>query len=174
MTMKRVAQEAGVAQGLIHYYFSGKEEILLEVLMQASREYAGEAERLARSVPGGEGLAGAALAATRERVSRMPEWYRLRYELFAMGLREPGFLPGVAALLQNGRSGISATLARAAGEEPAGLAAEHDPEREALAAVLLSCFDGLALQKLADPEGFDLDAAYEALAKMAGGVVDID
>lgn len=65
MTMKQLAREAGVAQGLIHYYFSGKAEILLEVLMEASREYAGE------------------------RVSRRPEWYRLRYELFAMGLRNP-------------------------------------------------------------------------------------
>ena len=43
------------------------------------------------------------------------------------------------------------------------------PENEALAAVLLACFDGLALQKLADPEGFDLDAAYAALATMAKG-----
>ena len=165
VTMKRVAKEAGVAQGLIHYYFSGKDEILLEVLMEASREYTRESERLASSLPEGESLAEAALAATRERVSRMPEWYRLRYELFAMGLRNPEFLPGVAALLGSGREGIAATLGRiSGGEDP-----EPAAQRQALAAVLLSCFDGLALQKLADPEGFDLDAAYEALATMARG-----
>ena len=32
VTMKQVAREAGVAQGLIYYYLSGKDEILLEVL----------------------------------------------------------------------------------------------------------------------------------------------
>jgi AcrR family transcriptional regulator len=165
VTMKQVAREAEVAQGLIHYYFSGKDEILLEVLMEASREYAKETERLASSLPEGESLAEAALAATKERVYRMPEWYRLRFELFAMGLRKPEFLPGVAALLGSGREGIAATLGRiSGGEDP-----EPAAQRQALAAVLLSCFDGLALQKLADPEGFDLDAAYEALATMARG-----
>jgi len=170
VTMKQVAREAGVAQGLIHYYFSGKDEILLEVLMKVSREYTEETERLDHSLPEGERLADAALAATRERVSRMPEWYRLRYELFAMGLRKPAFLPGVAALLGSGREGIAATLGRiSGGENP-----ESASQREALAAVLLSCFDGLALQKLADPGGFDLDAAYQTLAKMAEGVVEMD
>ncbi len=163
VTMKQVAREAGVAQGLIHYYFSGKDEILLEVLMEASRQYTEETERLALSLPEGENLAEVALAATKERVFRMPEWYRLRYELFAMGLRKPEFLPGVAALLESGRTGIGATLAMISGDGDA----ERLTQREALAAVLLSCFDGLALQKLADPEGFDLDAAYELLARMA-------
>jgi AcrR family transcriptional regulator len=167
VTMKRVAKEAGVAQGLIHYYFSGKDEILLEVLMEASGEYARETQRLADSMPEGDDLAEAALAATRERVYSMPEWYRLRYELFAMGLRDPQFLPGVAALLDSGREGISATLARISGSGTP----ESAQHRRALAAVLLSCFDGLALQKLADPEGFDLEAAYETLATMAKGAI---
>src|SRR5215212_5851920 len=104
VTMKHVAREAGVAQGLIHYYFSGKDEILLEVLMEASREYFKETERLARSLPEGADLAESALAATRERATRTPEWYRLRYELFAMGLRKSVFLPGVAALRNSGWS----------------------------------------------------------------------
>jgi AcrR family transcriptional regulator len=167
VTMKRVAKEAGVAQGLIHYYFSGKDEILLEVLMEASRDYARETEQLADSLPEGTNLADAALAATRERVHRMPEWYRLRYELFAMGLRNPQFLPGVAALLDSGREGISATLTRISGSEDP----EFVSQKRALAAVMLSCFDGLALQKLADPDGFDLEAAYETLATMAKGAI---
>ena len=179
VTMKLVAKEAGVAQGLIHYSFSGKDEILLEVLMEASREYTRENERLALSLPEGENLAGAALAATKGRVSRMPEWYRLRYELFAMGLRKPEFLPGVAALLESGRAGIAATLARISGDDD-DANSDGNParaaRREALAAVLLSCFDGLALQKLADPEGFDLDAAYAVLWRIAQaeGVVGVD
>jgi hypothetical protein len=48
------------------------------------------------------------------------------------------------------------------------------PPREALATVLHSCFKGLALQKTADPEGFDLDAAYDILWRLAQaeGVVE--
>ena len=89
---------------------------------------------------------------------------RLRYELFALGLRKPDFLPGVAAILQSGRENIAKTLAIIAGEHDD---AKPSLEREALAAVLLSCFSGLALQKLADPDGFDLDAAYAILWRLA-------
>lgn len=165
VTMKQVAREAGVAQGLIHYYFSGKDEILVEVLARTSEEYANESGHLVRSSPEGESLSEAALAVVKERVFQQPEWHRLRYELFAMGLREHAFLPGVASLLENGRRGVGSSLEMMAG---AGMSAS---EREALAAVFLACFDGLALQKLADPEGFDLDAAYEVLAKMAEGAI---
>ena len=171
VTMKRIAREAGVAQGLIHYYFSGKDELLLELLMEVSREYAEENERPAASSPSGKDLAAAALDVAKHRASRNPELLRLRYELFALGLRKPDFLPGVAAMLRSGRENIVKTLARIAGERED---AKPSPEREALAAVLLSCFSGLALQKMADPEGFDLDAAYAILWRLAQaeGVVE--
>ncbi len=164
VTMKQIAREAGVAQGLIHYYFSGKDELLLELLLEVSRGYAEENERLAASSPGGENLAAAALENAKLRASRNPETLRLRYELFALGMRKPEFLPGIAALLRSGRENIAATLARIAGEQGDG---EPTPQREALAAVLLSCFEGLALQKMADPQGLDLDAAYDILWRLA-------
>ncbi len=160
--MKQIAREAGVAQGLIHYYFSSKDELLLELLMEVSREYAEENERLAAS--SGKDLASAALENAKLRASRNPEMLRLRYELFALGLRKPDFLPGVAAILRSGRENIAKTLARIAGEHNN---AKPSPDREALAAVLLSCFSGLALQKMADPDGFDLDAAYAILWRLA-------
>src|SRR3712207_4177549 len=105
-TMKRIAREAGVAQGLIHYYFSSKDELLLELLMEVSREYAEENERLAASSPSGKDLATAALENAKHRASRNPELLRLRYELFALGLRKPDFLPGIAAMPQSGREHV--------------------------------------------------------------------
>ncbi len=180
VTMKQVAREAGVAQGLIHYYFSGKDDLLLAVLRETLEGYVREQRAMMRSliestpegdvesVVEGDGLVEAALAATKGLVSRTPEWYKLRYELFAMGLRDPQFLPGVASFLEYGRRGIEESLegiADTADERPS------ESEKDALAAVILSCFDGLALQKLADPEGFDLDAAYKVLAKMTGRVI---
>ena len=171
VTMKQVAKEAGVAQGLIHYYFSGKDEILLEVLAQAARRYGEEMRRFGASLPGDKSFAEAALVRSKERVDREPERYRLRYELFALGLRKPELLEGVGNLLATGREGIGATIERIAER---GQAPEKTVDTRAVAAVLLASFDGLALQKLVDPEGFDLDAAYEVLAKMAEGVIGVD
>lgn len=150
-SIKEIAQEAGVAPGLVHYYFTNKEELLLEVLRTASDQYT----RIMAGVPEGA-VAGGATDEPRNRVEREPEWYRLRYELFAMGLRNPAIRSGVAALLASGRQGISAVVSRMA----------PVPNPEAVAAVLLACFDGLALQKLADP-AFDLEAAYAVVDRLA-------
>jgi AcrR family transcriptional regulator len=153
-TIKEIAHAAGVAPGLVHYYFAGKEELLIGVLRAASERYTAEMAALAAQIPPAD-LPAAALDEPRRRALRQPAWYRLRYELFGLGLREPALRDGVAALLASGRRGIAAVVQRAL--------PDHAPEAEALAGVLLACFDGLALQHLVDPT-FDLDLAYQALA----------
>ena len=164
VTFKEIARSAEVAQGLIHYYFGSKDQLLLEVLQEASETYAREMERLITSLPDtGRLPSQVALAQPKERVSRQPEWYRLRYELFALGLRKPELLPGVGTVLASGRQGVRMVLGKLVGKEI--------PNQEALAAVMLACFDGLALQKLADPD-FDLDSAYKVLDRMIGSVVE--
>src|SRR2546428_3626204 len=49
-TVKEVARAAGVAPGLVHYYWRNKEELLTEVLQQASERYTREMQELARRV----------------------------------------------------------------------------------------------------------------------------
>ena len=155
-TIKAIARAAGVAPGLVHYYFASKDELLVEMLREESARYAAAMQRVATQVPP-ERLAAVALGEPKERVARQPEWYRLRYALFALALHNDAIAPGVRDLLASGREGIAAMVPRALG-------ATVDPPA-ALAAVLLACFDGLALQRLLDPE-VDLEAAYGALTRM--------
>jgi AcrR family transcriptional regulator len=155
-TIKAIARAAGVTPGLVHYYFASKDELLVEMLREESARYAAAMQRVATQVPP-ERLAAVALGEPKERVARQPEWYRLRYALFALALHNDAIAPGVRDLLASGREGIAAMVPRALG-------ATADPP-EALAAVLLACFDGLALQRLLDPE-VDLEAAYGALTRM--------
>ncbi len=157
-SIKEIARAAGVAPGLIHYYFTNKEALLAAVLQEASDRYTREMVALRAAVPT-EQLTASGLAAPQERVSRQPEWYRLRYELFALGLHTPALMPGIGRLLDGGRVGIAAMLSAASGK-PA-----DDPDMVALAALLLACFDGLALQQLADP-AFDLARAYSAVERL--------
>ena len=157
-TVKAIARAAGVAPGLVHYYFESKEDLLLAILRAASDRYIAEMTALASHVPA-ERLAEVALDEPRQRVTRQPEWYAARYDLFALGLRDPALAPGVAELLANGRRGIGKVARQALPEQSV------DPD--ALAAVLLACFDGLALQRLLDPT-FDLTGAYAALRALLG------
>jgi AcrR family transcriptional regulator len=153
ITVKEVAHCAGVSPGLFHYYFASKDELLLAVLNEAGQRYGQMMRDLRTEVPVAHFLE-AVVTAAQERARQEPEWYRLRYELFALGLRNPVFLPGLGERLAFIRQVFTRALQDLTGREEA--------QAQALAAVLLACFDGLALQQLAEPE-VDLSGAYDLL-----------
>jgi AcrR family transcriptional regulator len=155
-TVKEVARVAGVSPGLFHYYFASKDELLLAVLREAGERYGRMMQELRATVPADHFLA-AAFDALRERVKREPGWYRLHYELFALGLRNPTFQPMLGEML----GFIRQMFARAF----QGITGGDEGRAQALSAVVLACFDGLALQQLAQPEA-DLAGAYDLVLAM--------
>ena len=180
-SIREIANEAGVARGLVHYYFETKEDLLAAVAERAAGDLGERMAKLREGTPA-SAIGGAAFDVHRERVASDPTWYRLRYDLFALALRKPAFREQVAGLLRGARAGIQAGMARIGGERgeqggERGEQGERGGERgeqgergaaqnEALAAILAACFDGLALQKLVDPT-FDLDGAYQELHRVA-------
>jgi AcrR family transcriptional regulator len=164
-SIREIAKQAGVARGLLHYYFETKEELLVAVAQAAAGDFGRKMAELRERV-GGPELGGAAFDLHRDRVAGDPSWYRLRYDLFALALHKPAFRDEVAQLLRDARAGITAGLVRSnAGRDAA--------RNDALAAILAACFDGLALQKLVDP-AFDLDRAYDELWRVASAVTASD
>lgn len=155
-SIKDIAADAGVAPGLLHYYFPSKEQLVLEILARIRDRHRQDMEELAATLAPDQ-LAARSLSAARERVREEPGWYRMRFEMFALGLLVPSFADAVGALLRDGRDGIAGVVRAIAG----------DPALEVggLAAVVLAAFDGLALQALVDP-GFEIDDAYRVLAAM--------
>src|SRR5215472_4298324 len=102
-----------------------------------------------------------AFAALRERVRQEPGWYRLHYELYALGLRNPTLHPVLAEMLGYVRHMFARAFLEVTGRD--------ENRAHALAAVVLACFDGLALQQLAQPEA-DLTGAYDlVLATILAG-----
>ena len=159
-TVKEVAHVAGVSPGLFHYYFASKDELFVAVLHEAGTRYGQMMQNLRATVPADKFLE-ASITAARQRVSQEPEWYRLRYELFALGLRNPTFLPVLGELFGY----IRQTLQQAVRENTE----QDETQAQALAAVVLACFDGLALQQLAQPDA-DLTRAYDILLNVIRGV----
>ena len=90
-----------------------------------------------------------------------PEWYRFRYELLAIGLHNEALTPSARMMLEKGRECIASMVQRIT-----GVAGEE------LSAVLMSCFDGLAIQKIIDP-AFDIDRAYKMLQKLFRPVLEV-
>jgi hypothetical protein len=61
-------------------------------------------------------------------------------------------------MLEKGRECIASMIQRITGTAAGA---------EEISAVLMSCFDGLAIQKIIDP-AFDIDRAYKTLQKVFG------
>jgi AcrR family transcriptional regulator len=151
-TVKEIARKADVSPGLFHYYFASKDELLLAVIYEAGARFHQQLMQELRKLSSERTFADVAMLAVATVSREHTAWYRLRYELYALGLRNPDFLSAIGEMLAKGREGIAQTI-----QEQMGL---EETRAQAIAAVFHACTDGLALQQLAQP-GLDLTAAYE-------------
>ncbi|MEW9701285.1 TetR/AcrR family transcriptional regulator [Paenibacillus sp. SI8] len=154
---KEIARVAGVAQGLIYYYFSNKDLLYAEVFRRDSERYC-ESLDFIKEV-GNRPLTSesikSALNVPKQRVLDHPAWIKLRYELYALGLRKPSVSENIKDTLSMKRKHLQGFI-----ESVAKLPEEHS---RPLSAILLATFDGLGLQQMSDEE-FDYDEAYSTLA----------
>ncbi len=160
-TFDQVAREAGVSRGLLHYHFGTKERLIAEVVRRDAEirlaHLGGELEG-ARTVAD---VIGALLHSLEDLVEHDPGFVALRFELFTSGRRNPEIAAEFAALQRATRTRVAELLAAKQREGVVKLA----DEPEAVAAVLLSLADGLALALLGEPEhehGATLGAATAA------------
>src|SRR5947208_9096160 len=71
-TLREISREAQAAPGLVHYYFGGKDQLLVEVLEASGRRFSQETEQLVQHVPADQSLE-AVLKHIYERVEQEPE-----------------------------------------------------------------------------------------------------
>jgi AcrR family transcriptional regulator len=157
-SIKDIAKAADIAPGLIHYYFATKEDLLVAVVEEANTIARNQFATLREGDPGGRDLATAAFDLSLARLRSHPHDYRLRLELFAVGLHNPAVRRAVARVLAARRAGMEATV-RAVGTV-------SDTDADAVAALLAAAFDGIAMHALADPT-YDPARPYRMLAEMA-------
>jgi AcrR family transcriptional regulator len=165
-TVKEVAREAGVNQGLVHYYFGSKDALLLAVAKEARQQYTQELKRLRQETPL-EQLAAASFAWGEKVLKETPEQFRVRYELFAMGLHNQELRPAVAESLQCVEEEVALTVAAVRNGE----GAKPEPLDHHYAAIIKACVDGLSLHHLLD-ERFDPAPVYTLLGRMVMASVE--
>lgn len=147
-TFDRVAREAGVSRGLLHYYFGTKEKLLVEAVR---RDCELRLERLEGQLAGAR-TAGAFVdllaQSLQETVREDPDFTTLIFELFTISRRNEEVAVEYAELLRRMRSHLAEMLAQAEREGVLRLSASPD----AVAEIFFSLADGFALRMLAEPD----------------------
>jgi AcrR family transcriptional regulator len=154
-TIKDIAHEAGIAPGLVHYYFETKEELLLAAIAYGCAQMpvpTGDPTQFARQ----------ALAESKANLDLNGDFQRLILDMAAVGLHNPRIAERVVEFIRQDRGYIEQVARQVLAQREA----RSLDEAPALAAVVWGAIWGIALQKLLEPE-FDAGAAIDALAEMA-------
>ncbi|TMG21878.1 MAG: TetR/AcrR family transcriptional regulator, partial [Chloroflexi bacterium] len=153
-SIKEIAEEAGVAQGLVHYHFKSKQQLVLAVLAEVCREmkYGDE-----------QGAAGAQAAYEKFKAMLKDKQatHALYIQLIAVGLHDKELGGGVLDFIREDRSHIEDIARQVFAEREA----DPTPAR-AIASVIEAAVLGIMVQNLIDPE-FNAEEAVDALNAMS-------
>jgi len=143
-SLKDVAREAGVAPGLLHYYFESKQELLLEVVVALEREMIHDWQAAVEDIDDPLERIVAALDHAAARCSEQPEFFRLLFDLYNIGLSSPALQARCAQMWTHFIDEIEAEVRRVLGRLPAYAVV---PPRD-LAGAVAGAIDGIALSGL--------------------------
>jgi AcrR family transcriptional regulator len=147
-TFDHVAREAGVSRGLLHYYFGSKEQLLVEVVRHDCDVRMAVLEEQLAGAENADDLLARLVLSLEELVRDEPEFFTVVFELFTISRRNDEIAAEFAELMRRTREHVAALLAAKQAEGVLTRAAEP----EAIAEVLFSLGDGVALRMLAEPE----------------------
>ena len=146
-TFDHVAREAGVSRGLLHYYFHTKEQLLVEMVRHDCELRMAVLDRDLSGARSAHDFIEALVSSLEDMLGRDPEFITLFFEVFALSQRNPDIALELAELLRRTRAHVADLLG--AKEEEGVLRLEADPE--AIAEILFSIADGIALRMLTEP-----------------------
>jgi AcrR family transcriptional regulator len=146
-TFDHVAREAGVSRGLLHYYFGTKERLLVEVVRRDCDLRMEQMTATIAGVDSADALLVALAQSLTETVDETPEFFVILLELHTLARRNDEIAAELAELHRRVREHLAGLLADARDGGVIRLAG--DPE--AVAEVLFSLADGLAMRMLAEP-----------------------
>jgi AcrR family transcriptional regulator len=153
-SIKDIAGEAGVAQGLVHYHYKSKQQLVLAVL-----EYV--CQKIELGAVEGEAGAVAALEQVKHMLRNSRATNGLYIQLIGVGLHDAVIGAGVRDFIRADRSHVEDIARQVLAERGVG----PSPAR-GIAGVVWAAVLGIMVQSLVDPD-FDTDEAIDTLAVMS-------
>jgi AcrR family transcriptional regulator len=165
-TLAEVAAEAGHTTGAVYASFEGKDDLFLAAL---EAEIARHVSEVSAAIDSAEGPAQRTAAAAEQWMNflrRAPDRFPLFVEYWAHAVRDPRLRPRFAARFAALRDATARMLEREAREGGWELPL---PASE-LAIAVNALTNGIAMEKLADPEAVPDEAYARALGMLLGGI----
>lgn len=156
-TFDHVAREAGVSRGLLHYHFATKERLLAEVVRRDCDIRLAALDQALAPAASADDLIEGLVRSLEDMVERDPAFLALVFELFTCARRNAEIATEMGELMRRIREHVAERLDAKRSDGVIELGA--DPS--AVATVLLSLADGLAMRMLAEPER-DFSATLQA------------
>ena len=147
-SVEEIASEAGFSTGALYSNFDGKEDLFLALMEQEIDAHAEEIAAAVRSRASVAERATGGAAVWMTMIEREPELLLLFMEFWAYGVRDPQVRPKVAARFAQARELLTRLVAEGARE----FDLELELPAEHLAVAIDALADGIARQKLADPD----------------------
>jgi AcrR family transcriptional regulator len=164
-SVEEVASEAGFSTGALYSNFTGKEDLFLALMEREINEHARE---IAQAVSERESMAERATGGARQwmiMIEREPEVLLLFMEFWAYGVRDAEVRPKVAVRFAQVRELLTKLIADGVRE----FDLELDIPAEQLAVAIDALADGIARQKLADPDAVPDELMGRVLSLLFAG-----
>jgi AcrR family transcriptional regulator len=164
-SVEEIASEAGFSTGALYSNFDGKEDLFL-VLME--REIAEHAREISEAVSARSSIDERATGGARQwmtMIEREPELLLLFMEFWAYGVRDAQVRPKVAARFAQVREMLTKLIADGVRE----FDLELEIPAEQLAVAIDALADGIARQKLADPDAVPDELMGRVLSLLFAG-----
>jgi AcrR family transcriptional regulator len=164
-SVDEIAAEAGYSTGALYSNFDGKEDLFLALM---DREIDEHAREIAEAVGGRDSVAERARGGARQwmiMIDREPELLLLFMEFWAYAARDPKVRRRVAAGFTRSRQVLTGLIADGARE----FELELELPAEQLAIAIDALADGIALQKMAEPEAVPDELMGRVLSLLLAG-----
>jgi AcrR family transcriptional regulator len=162
-----VAEDAGVTKGALYWHFKNKEELFFALIGERVDRRARELMQITETAPGEQETAPTISRGIADLVDSEPGLILLTHEYWSLAVREPKLL---ARYVERQRS-LTGALARTleARHETTGVRLTFPAAK--LATAIIALANGLAMDRIADPEAIPAELLGETLALIYDGLV---
>jgi AcrR family transcriptional regulator len=166
-SVEEIASEAGFSTGALYSNFDGKEDLFLVLMEREIDEHQREITAAVRAQASVAARATGGAQQWMTMIDREPELLLLFMEFWAYGVRDPRMRPKVAERFAQVRQALTQLIADGVRD----FDLELEIPAEQLAIVIDALADGIARQKLADPDAVPDDLMGRALALLLAAVM---